>query len=403
MLDLVIALRNLSRNRSRSGLSLCAILFGVVALLLSGGFIQWIFLDMRETTILSRLGHLQITKPGFLTGGAADPFAFLLSTDTKEIAFLSERTEVRMVTSRLKFAGLISHGEATISFLAEGVEPEKELSVSEQLNISQGQNLSSQDPKGIIIGEGLAANLELKLGDRVILLGTTDSGGINAVECHVRGLFYTTSKAFDDIFLRLPIATARELLRTAGSHTWVVLLSDTQDTDTVVDAARKQFSQRKIGLEVIPWSTQADFYHSTVKLFSRQFGIVQFIIAMIIVLSISNMMTMSVLERTGEIGTLMAMGTTRQRIMGGFVLEGLLLGVIGATTGLILGTILAQIISTLGIPMPPAPGMTRGFTAQILVTPQLAISAASISIFTSARSESLPILEGFSTRDRQRN
>ena len=123
MFDLLIAIRNLTRNRVRSILSLCAIVFGVVALLLSGGFIEWIFLDMRETTILSRLGHLQITKPGFLSSGTADPFAFLLSEDVKEMQIISAQPQVRSVTPRLSFAGMISRGEATISFLGEGVDP----------------------------------------------------------------------------------------------------------------------------------------------------------------------------------------------------------------------------------------------------------------------------------------
>lgn len=390
MFDLVIAIRSLTRNRVRSTLSLCAIIFGVVALVLSGGFIQWIFLDMRETTILSRLGHLQITRPGFLSGGAADPFAFLMTKVADEIDFVSGQPEVRLVTPRISFSGLISRGEATVSFLAEGVEPEKEILVSQQVNIYQGQNLSSQDPKGLIIGEGLAANLDLKLGDRVVLIGTTESGGVNAIEGHVRGLFYTTSKAFDDTFLRLPISTARELLRVAGSHTWVVLLDKTESTEVVVDRLKKDFATKKIMLQITPWSAQANFYHSTVKLFSRQFGVVQLIIAVIIVLSISNTMTMSILERTGEIGTLMALGNKRKAILRMFVVEGLLLGIVGAVVGLVLGIALARIISATGIPMPPAPGMTRGFTAQILVTPGLALSAFVISVFTSALASLYP-------------
>jgi putative ABC transport system permease protein len=388
--SLQLASRNLLRNRVRSVISLSAIVFGIVALLLSGGFIEWIFFDMRETTIRSRLGHLQITRPGFLSRGAADPFAFLLPGNPQEFEIISTRPHIRLVTPRISFAGLISRGEATISFLAEGVEPEKEALVSEQLKISQGQNLSSQDSKGIIVGEGLAANLDIKLGDRVVLLGTTETGGVSALEGHVRGLFYTTSKAFDDTFLRVPIATARELLRVAGSHTWVVLLDKTEDTEPVLNQLKRQFSASKIHLEVTPWTTQADFYRNTVKLFSRQFGILKFIIGVIIVLSISNMMTMSILERTGEIGTLMALGSKRRKILQMFITEGLLLGLTGGVVGLILGMVLAQIISAVGIPMPPAPGMTRGFTGQILVTPGLAFSAFLISGFTSTLASLYP-------------
>jgi putative ABC transport system permease protein len=217
----------------------------------------------------------------------------------------------------------------------------------------------------------------------VVLLSTTESGGVNAVEGHVRGLFHTTSKAFDDTFLRIPIPTARELLRVRGSHTWVVLLDKTEDTESARNQIQKRFSENKIPLEVIPWTAQAEFYLNTVKLFSRQFDVVQFIIGLIIVLSISNTMTRSILERTGEIGTLMAIGNKKKNILRLFVIEGLLLGVAGGVIGLVLGITLAQIISAIGIPMPPAPGMTRGFTGQILVTPGLAFTSFLVSGFTS--------------------
>lgn len=381
--DFTIAFRNLLRHQIRSLVASGAIAFGVVALLLSGGFIQWIFFDMRETTILSRLGHIQITRPGFLSEGTADPFAFLLPKEAKEGEIIAAQPGVRSIASRLSFAGLISRGEATVSFLADGVEPEKELLVSAQLQISQGQNLSGQDPKGIIVGEGLAGNLDLKVGDRVVLLATTENGGVNAVEGHIRGLFYTTSKAFDDTFLRLPLSTARELLRVSGSHTWVVLLDKTEATDEVRAKVEDAFARQQIRLDVVPWTAQAAFYHNTIKLFSRQFGIVQVIIAVIIVLSISNLMTMSIMERTGEIGTLMALGNRRSKIMSLFVTEGLLLGIAGGVVGLVLGVVLAQIISAVGIPMPPAPGMTRGFTGEIRVTTSLAVSSFTLALLTS--------------------
>jgi putative ABC transport system permease protein len=390
MADIVIALRNLMRNRVRSAVSLLAIVFGVVALLLSGGFIEWIFHDLRETTILSRLGHLQITRTGFFSEGVADPFAFVLPENAKQIDAIARVPEVRLVTPRLSFAGLISHGQTTISFLGEGVDPEKEVIVSQHVTISQGENLSTQDRKGIVLGEGLAANLEVKPGDKVVLLATTESGGINAVETIVRGIFYTTSKAFDDTFLRLPIDTARELLRVTGSHTWVLLLRKTEDTDSALKKIKKSLTEGKTPLEVTSWTAQADFYHKTVKLFSRQFGVVKFIIGLIIVLSISNTMTMSVLERTGEIGTLMAMGNKRKKILQLFVTEGFLLGVMGGLIGLLLGIVLAKVISLIGIPMPPAPGMTRGFTGQILVTSGLASSAFLIASFTSVLASLYP-------------
>ncbi|HWP60811.1 MAG TPA: FtsX-like permease family protein [Candidatus Acidoferrales bacterium] len=390
MLDLLFACRNLTRHRVRSAISLTAIAFGVVALLLSGGFIEWIFFAMRRDTIHSLLGHIQIVRTGFFAAGAADPFAFLLPETAEVLSAVQSASSVRMITPRLSFSGILSRGESTVSFLGQGVDPEKEKEVSRFVTISQGDALSSSDPKGVILGEGLAESLGAKIGDRIVLLVNTPSGGVNAVEGHVRGLFYTLSKTFNDSALRLPIATARELLRVSGAHTWVVLLDDTDKTTATLNLLRRRFPPSTAKIEFVPWYDLADFYNKTVTLYSRQMHVVKFIIAMIVVLSISNTMMMSVLERTGEVGTLMALGFKSKKILALFVAEGFMLGLGGGLAGVVLGTALAWIISAIGIPMPPAPGMTHGFTGEILVTPGLALVAFSIAAGTSTLASLYP-------------
>ena len=231
---LILALRNLSRNRRRTGIVLAAICFGVIALLLTGGFTEWIFWGMREGAIHSRLGHIQVTRPDYFTLGSADPFAYLLPEDLDEAELVNGLNCVQVITPRLAFNGLISYGEVTIGFTGEGVNPEKESLVSQHLIIAQGKNLSSDAPTGVLLGAGLARNLGVGLGDTVAILATTAGGGLNGVELTVRGLFQSASKVFDDAALRIPIDTARNLLRVSGSHSWVLLLNDTGKTAEVL-------------------------------------------------------------------------------------------------------------------------------------------------------------------------
>ena len=383
MLEARLAARNLLRQPVRSAIALSAILFGVISLVLSGGFIEWIFWAMREATVYSKLGHIQIAKAGYFSQAQEEPSAFIIPADVRKLAQISSTPQVRLVTTRLAFNGLASHAETTTSFVGEGVEPENEQSVSHLLHIIKGENLSSKDPKGIILGQGLASSLGVNVGDSVILLVTLSSGGINAIEGHVRGLFFTVSKEFDDSALRIPIPLAQELLRVSGAHTWIVLLDSTEETNNVLAQLKNRIQTGKGALEIKSWNELADFYNKTVTLFSRQMTVVQLIIALIIILSIANTMTMSVIERTGEIGTLMALGNKNKQIMRLFVTEGLILGVFGGITGVMVGYALARAISYLGIPMPPAPGMTTGFTGQIRVTLWLASQALIIAIITS--------------------
>lgn len=382
MLSVLIALRNVFRHRARSLFAISAIVFGVVALLISAGFIEWIYSAMRESVIQSRFGHLQVARAGYFQNGAADPYQYLIPEDPKRDAMLRADPRVSVITPRIAFSGLLSRDERTLSFFGEGVQAETETQVSKLLTIGSGQDLSSTDPHGIIMGEGLANSAGLKVGDPVVLLVTTATGGVNGVDAHVRGIFFTSTKAFDDASVRVPIELTRTLIRARGAHTWVIVLNDTAETDNARRAIQSSLAAGWTDLEVIPWHQLADFYTKTVELFSRQVNVVRGIIALIITLSISNTLTATVMERTGEIGALMAMGHRRGKILRAFLTEGFLLGVFGSLLGLMAGIALAQLISAVGIPMPAPPGMSRGFTGAILLTPALELNAVMIVLVT---------------------
>ena len=158
-------------------------------------------------------------------------------------------------------------------------------------------------------------------------------------------------------------------MRVEGATTWVALLDDTAATDRAVEAFRTRLATD--AFEVVPWHRLADFYNKTVDLFSRQVGVVRLLIALIVVLSISNTLSMSVIERTSEIGTMMALGVRRRAVLQLFVTEGAMLGLAGGLVGIVLGWLLATLISAIGIPMPPPPGMARGYVGAIALTPAL--------------------------------
>ncbi|MHB8787970.1 MAG: ABC transporter permease [Thauera sp.] len=382
-----LAARNLARQRRRTLLALATLCGGVVAYLLAGGFIQWILHDMRETTIHAQLGHIQITRPHYLSEGLSDPYNHLLpATDARTL--IGGMAEIVTVTPRLAFGGLISKGDATVSFVGEGIAPRLEAPIARAINIVKGADLTESEPRSVLMGEGLAANLGTSPGDTVVLLVTTASGGVNAVELKVAGLFATTTKEYDDTVLRMPIDIARQLMRVGGATSWVILLDQTESTDRVVSVLQQTLPASEF--EVIPWHALADFYNKTVELFSKQVGVVRLLIALIVILSISNTLSMTVVERTGEIGTSMALGVTRARVLLQFLCEGTLLGLVGGALGVALGHIVSEIISLMGIPMPPPPGMARGYTGAIRIPLSLTIDAFLLGFVTTLAASALP-------------
>lgn len=379
-----------------------AVTFGVIALLLAGGFMEWVYWATRQGAIEEQLGHIQITRPGYFERGFADPFAYLMPANTSIVDVVKHFPEVEVVTPRLAFNGLISLGDHTISFMGDGVVPATEARVSKGLTMLRGSRLTSAHKDQVLLGEGLARNLGASVNDRVVLMATKPNGGLNAIEVTVGGIFQTSSKTFDDYALRAPLALAQRLMNVTGVHSWVVLLKHTEQTDKVLrELKAKSADNEAAALTFTPWYKLADFYNKTVVLLSRQMNVLRGMIAVIVVLSISNTMIANVFERTGEIGTLLALGFRRRRIVDLFLGEGLLLGVFGGMAGLAIGEVLAKIISAFGIPMPPSPGMSAGFDAQILVTPGLAagsflliiVTAVAASIYPAWRASSLVIVD----------
>ena len=386
--DFRLAARNLRRNTRRTAVATLTVAFGIVAYLLAGGFIAWIFDQMREGTIHSQLGHLQIVRPGYFEKGIADPYAFLLPEQSAQQKTIEAIAGFQSLAPRLSFSGLISRGDTTIAFLGDGVDPVFEKPVSTLVTIVAGNDLASAEQKAVLLGEGLANSLGAKVGDDVVLLVSTAGGGAGAVEVKVSGIFVTNAKEYDDSALRLPIQVARKLMKVSGATSWVVLLDQTERT--AESATILANALPSADFEVVPWTALADFYNKTVVLFSRQVSVVKFIIGLIIVLTISNTQMMSVLERTTEIGTSLAIGQRRKTVLRMFVSECLLIGLAGGVLGVVLGVVLAHVISAIGIPMPPPPGMSSGYIGQILVAPGLAFDALILALVATFLASVLP-------------
>ncbi|MCB1886462.1 MAG: ABC transporter permease [Rhodocyclaceae bacterium] len=385
--DFALAARNVRRHTRRTLFALSIIVGGVTAFMLAGGFIDWVLYGMREAAIQSQLGHIQITRPDYFEKGIGDPYNYLLPDPGSE-PFLASQPNIVSVAPRLAFGGLVSRDEETIAFIGEGIDPVKEAPMTKALEVVAGRDLASIDEQSILMGEGLAANIGAEVGDVIVLLANTAAGNLNAVEVTIVGLFTSASKAYDDTALRAPLPIARDLMRVEGATSWVVLLDDTALAPKAVESFRQALDAGQY--EITPWWALADFYNKTVELFSKQVMLLRILVGAIVVLSISNTLSMAVAERTSEIGTSMALGVRRARILRLFVSEGAVLGIIGGIVGALLAWGLGEAISHVGIPMPPPPGMTRGYVAEILISPGLAADGFLLAFVTTLLASILP-------------
>jgi putative ABC transport system permease protein len=383
-----LAFLNVFRQKGRTALTLAAIGLGVAGLILTGGFVEDALVQLREATIHSQLGHIQIHEAGYSTLGRRDPYRYLIDDVDEVAAVASEQPHVTSVMTRVEFSALLNNGRSDQPVLAEGIEPDREASLGSMLSVVAGRQLAGRDRFAVVLGQGVANGLRLKPGDYVTLLASMPDGGLNSLDLEVVGVFRSFSKEYDDRAVRIPLDAAQTLLATRSAHTVVLALDDTSQTDAVLAALRARLPAANF--EVAPWYALADFYQKTVGLYRRQFGVLQLIVLVMVVLGVANSVNTTLYERTGEFGTMLALGNRGRDIFRLAVTENLILGLVGSALGGAIGVGLAWGISAIGIPMPALPNSEVGYTALIRVSPALAFTAMAVGTVATVMAAVLP-------------
>jgi len=301
--------------------------------------------------------------------------------------------------ARVNFEAALNNGRADIPVQGVGVQPDKEARLGTSLKMIAGRAFVGEGGYEILLGEGVANASKLKPGDRATLLANSSSGALNTLDFEVSGIFRTFSKDYDARVVRISLAAAQELLDLRTVNAIVVSLKTTEATDEVAALLRQELDHGVY--ETKTWEELADFYDKTVALYRRQFAVLQVIILIAVLLSVANSVNMSIFERTGEFGTLMALGNTGQMIFRLGIMENLLLGVIGSGCGVLVGMLLAWGISAVGIPMPPPPNSNAGYTASIRIVPWVVLSSFLVglvgtlaaAIIPARKAAQLPVVE----------
>jgi len=369
-------------------MTLAAICFGVAGLVLSGGFVEDVFIQLGEALIHSQSGHLQISRTGYFDTGAHAPQQFLIANAAPIRQLTSALPAVADIMARIKFSGLLNNGHNDWPVNGEGLEPDKEAKLGSHMRIVAGRQITDADTDGILVGQGVAQALQLSPGNRVTLLANAEEGALNSQDFQVIGVFESFSKDYDARTVRIPLAAAQELLMTPGVNTLVVSLKQTKDTDATANALRSRLDGQK--LEVMTWVDLNDFYKKTVLLYQRQFGVLQVIVLAMVLLSVANSVNMSVFERIGEFGTLMALGNRGSQVFRLVVIENLVLGFIGASLGVAIGVVSALTISAIGIPMPPPPNSNSAYTAYVRIVPIQLVTAFAVGFLATIAASILP-------------
>lgn len=372
-----VAYRNLLRNPRRTFAVLLTVSLGTGSLFIFDGFNAGIMNQYRDNTIRSRYGHGQFNTTGYRKQVYEKPWEHWIEDPETLISQIRAVPGVSHVFPRIQFYALITNGEITLSGAGQGVDGIAESDFFNTLNIEEGAALSSQSD-GILLGKGLAESLKAKPGDRITVLANTIYGSMNGVDLTVSGVFHTGSKDFDDTVFRIPLDVAQTLLDTKKVESIAIGLENLDDWNRVATTVLSSHP----GLDATPFEVlDKVYYQHAVDWLASQFSVIKIIILLIVVLGIFNTISTGVLERKQEVGNLRANGESSNQVLALFMMEGTVLGVLGALIGIVGSVVINATLLGNGILMPPSPGLTRQF--HVLIELQ-AVGALETFVFGSA-------------------
>jgi putative ABC transport system permease protein len=358
----LLAARNLLRHRRRTLLTGSIVVVGFIAVTMTAGFVSQTFTSLKHATIRSAGGHLRLLDPR-AEGKTDDEAAAILLDDWPGLASrLAQDRHVVQAMPKLSFFGLVVKDDRSAAYLGTGTIPalEKQASLAADA-VQSGKFMADGEADEVMLGGGLARAVGAKVGDLVTVMTTTAEGGINAVDATVVAVLGYPIKELDDRVLFMPYGAAARLLKETGkANAVVVLLRDDRDTADEAREIPKALAAAGRPVALKTWLDTATFYKQVKLLYIAIFFFMGLVLAIVVILATANTMTMSVFERTREIGTLLAIGMERSSVRTLFLLEGILLGLIGSGIGALLSLLLRAALNASGIMLPPPPGATRG-------------------------------------------
>jgi len=219
---------------------------------------------------------------------------------------------------------------------------------------------------GVILGQELANSLNAEIGDYLMLYGVTTDGAVNAIDVELVGITTTRNQMIDKYLLVTNIPVVHRLINTDKISHMAIKYFDRDNLSVKMNSTNELLkANNREGLSVKSWMDLGEFYTSIKDIFNVIFLFNGVIIIVIVLLSCWNIINMTTMERSREIGALRAIGLQIKHITSIFLIESFLIATVGVIFGFILQLGIAYLINTIGIEMPPIPGQNEPYLLQI--------------------------------------
>ncbi|MBL8953037.1 MAG: ABC transporter permease [Myxococcaceae bacterium] len=421
-----LAARNVGRNGRRSLITGAAITVAVIMVMLLKGFVSGAAGLMVADVVEGRSGAIQVHKKGYVDSIESVPTRLNIPYTPELIAKIQAVPNVKGVTGRIVFNGLVGNGSTQTMFIGRAIDLERETQACPRAKSTVragGEPLSPGDGAHVLIGyelsesfgwavppplpptdallttsaaqrgalvAGSIAEWQAKASAKrhtVSVQSTSPAGRSNAIDLEVKGYSVSSMPFENKRVLTVPLATAQALIDLDGRVTEYAIgvedLGHLEETKLALQAA--------LGpeFEVHSWHELNTFVRDVINRQNIVFSAISMVLFIIALTVIANTMLMSVFERVREIGTLLAVGVRRRQVLQLFIIEAAVIGLIGGVIGAAVGRFALFVIATIGIPI-EMPGTSGHALLQPSVTLPFVIGAVIAAMFGALAASALP-------------
>ncbi len=341
---LTLSWRNIWRHPARSGVLLAAIIAGLWAGVVTVGLVNGLMQQRIDYLIEGEITHAQIHHPEFLAEG----YSWLYIPDHAAIVdWLENDQRVVSFTSRTITDGMLQSPVKTAGVRVRGIDlPSETRTTNFHENLVAGAYLGSDVRNAVVIGERLASEHNMELGNRIVLTFEDVDNELTSAAFNIVGLFRSASVDYDErnVFVRADELNA--LLSEAPVHHEIgIMLTDETLAGEVADALNTAFPD----IRAQTWRQLSPELSMIVELGGVMVVLITLIIMLALAFGILNTMLMALFERMREIGMLLSIGMSRRRVFGMIMLEASMLTMAGAAAGMALATLSINYFSARGL------------------------------------------------------
>lgn len=344
-LYLRLAWRNIWRHKRRTIIIVLAMSLTLALMMWYDGLMNGFTDAIYGNAVKILGGNVQVHAEGYRAEANSNPLFPLV--DPQAVINAAEANPLTLAaTQRISTGGLVTSREGAFSVGIIGIEPEKEMTVNIiGQNVKEGRNLTSNDLDSVLIGKGLADAMGVKVGDRITMVGRSQHEQMRQRTMTVIGIFDLGLTDIEKQSVYISLGEAQTLYEVTGSTEVAIFLEKLGQESAVIESMQPGLP----GYEIESFQANYPDLASAINTKSGVMDVFSIIIIAIAGVGILNLLLMAVYERTREIGVLGAMGLKPNQISLLFVLEGIMIGLVGVVAGIILGLAINGYLMKVGL------------------------------------------------------